>query len=84
MGISAAADPGALTGLKNGWLPVDDDGGRWIVSSVGMTTVAHDPVLLAVLTEHQPSEEAGIALVEALARPAAQAVMTGGGPPDAS
>ena len=75
-GISAAADPGAATGLKNGWLPVDDDGGRWIVNSVGVTTVAHEPVLLAVLTEHQPSEEAGIALVEALARPAAQAVVT--------
>ena len=75
-GISAAADPGAATGLKNGWLPVDDDGGRWIVNSVGVTTVAQEQVLLAVLTEHQPSEEAGIALVEALARPAARAVVS--------
>jgi beta-lactamase family protein len=80
-GVSAAADPGAATGLKNGWLPLDDDGGRWIVNSVGMTTVAREPVLLAVLTEHQPSEEAGIALVEALASPTARAVLTGGGPP---
>jgi hypothetical protein len=76
-GISAAADPGAATGLKNGWLPLDDDDGRWVVNSVGVTTVAHEPVLLAVLTEHQPSEEAGVDLVEALARPAARAVVTG-------
>jgi len=76
-GISAAADPGAATGLKNGWLPLDDDSGSWIVNSVGVTTVAHQPVLLAVLTEHQPSEEAGIGLVEAVARAAARAVVTG-------
>ena len=74
-GISAAADPDAAAGLKNGWLPLDDDDGRWIVNSVGVTTVAHEPVLLAVLTEHQPSEEAGIALVEALAPRAARAVV---------
>jgi beta-lactamase class A len=73
-GVSAAADPGAVTGLKNGWLPLDDDGGRWIVGSVGVTTVGGDPVALAVLTEHQPSETSGIALVEALARTAAGAV----------
>ncbi len=80
-GISAAADPGAAIGIKNGWLPLDDDDGRWIVNSVGVTMVAHEPVLLAVLTEHQPSEEAGIELVEALARPAARAVVTGADPP---
>jgi hypothetical protein len=75
-GVSAAADPGAVTGLKNGWLPLDDDEGRWIVNSVGGTTVAREPVLLAVLTEHQPSEAVGIDLVEALARSAARAVVT--------
>ena len=79
-GISAAADPGAPTALKNGWLPVDDDDGYWIVNSVGVTTVAHQPVVLAVLTEHQPSEEAGIDLVQALARTAAQAVVSGSPP----
>jgi hypothetical protein len=76
-GVSAAADPGAATGLKNGWLPLDDDDGRWVVNSVGMTTVAHEPVLLAVLTEHQSSEDVGIDLVEALARSAARAVVSG-------
>jgi hypothetical protein len=81
-GVSAAADPGAVTGLKNGWLPRDDDGGRWVVGSVGVTTVAGDPVALSVLTEHQPSEASGIALVEALARTAAHA-LTGDGDPTA-
>jgi hypothetical protein len=76
-GISAAADPGAATGLKNGWLPLDDDRGSWVVNSVGVTTVAHEPVVLAVLTEYQPSEEAGIGLVEAVARTAARALVTG-------
>ena len=78
-GISAAGDPGAATGLKNGWLPLDG-GGSWIVNSLGVTTVDHEPVLLAVLTEHQPSEQAGIDLVEALARTAARAVVTGAPP----
>ena len=76
-GISAAADPGVATGLKNGWLPLDDGSGSWIVNSVGVTTVAHEPVLLAVLIEHEPSEEAGIDLVETIARIAARAVVTG-------
>lgn len=73
-GVSAAADPGAMTGLKNGWLPRDEDAGRWVVGSVGLITVAGDPVALSVLTENQSSEESGIALVEALARTAAHAV----------
>ena len=87
-GISAAGDPNAVTGLKNGWLPLDDDRG-WIINSVGVTTVAHQPLLLAVLTEHQPSQEAGIGLVETIARTAARAAVTDlpsstptGAPPD--
>lgn len=73
-GVSAAADPGTTTALKNGWTPVDADDGRWVVGSVGIVTAAGRPVLLAVLTEQQPSKDAGIQLVEALSRIAAQAV----------
>jgi beta-lactamase class A len=73
-GVSAAADPGTTTALKNGWTPVDDDDGRWVVGSVGIVTVGGRPVLLAVLTEHQPGKDAGIRLVEALSRIAAGAV----------
>jgi beta-lactamase class A len=73
-GVSAAADPGTTTALKNGWVPVDTAGGRWIVGSVGTVTAGGHPVLLAVLSEHQPSQEAGIRLVESMARIAAGAV----------
>ncbi|GAA4775803.1 serine hydrolase [Actinomycetospora chlora] len=73
-GVSAAADPGTTTALKNGWVPVDTAGGRWIVGSVGAVTAGGHPVLLAVLSEHQPSQEAGIRLVESMARLAAGAV----------
>jgi hypothetical protein len=74
-GVIAAADAGTTPALKNGWTPVDADDGRWVVGSVGIVSVAGSPVLLAVLTEHQPSREAGIELVEALSRIAAGAVM---------
>ena len=75
-GVSAAADAGTTAALKNGWAPVDSDDGRWVVGSVGIVTVAGTPLLLAVLTEHQPSKGAGIQLVEALSRIAAQAITT--------
>jgi beta-lactamase class A len=75
-GVSAAADPGTATALKNGWAPADADGGRWVVGSVGIVTAAGAPVLLAVLTERQASKDAGVQLVEALARIAARAVTT--------
>ncbi|MDD7934989.1 serine hydrolase [Actinomycetospora straminea] len=75
-GVSAAADPGTTTALKNGWTPADADGGRWVVGSVGIVTAGGGPVLLAVLTEHQPSKDAGIDLVEGLSRIAAEAVRT--------
>jgi beta-lactamase class A len=75
-GVSAAADAGTTTALKNGWAPVDSDDGRWVVGSVGIVTAAGTPVLLAVLTEHQPSKSAGIQLVEALSRIAARAITT--------
>jgi beta-lactamase class A len=75
-GVSAAADPGTTTALKNGWMPLGSDGGRWVVGSVGVITVGNHPVLLAVLTEHQSSRADGIALVEALSRIAARAVAT--------
>lgn len=73
-GVSAAADPGTTSALKNGWTPDESDGGRWVVGSVGAVTVAGDPVLLVALTEHQPDEATGIQLVEDLSRSAARAV----------
>ena len=46
------------------------------MGSVGIVTAAGAPVLLAVLTEHQPNKNAGIQLVETLSRIAARAITT--------
>ena len=73
-GVSAAADPGTTTALKNGWAPSDSGDERWAVGSVGIVTTTGRPVLLAVLTEEQPSKDAGIQLIEALAPIAARPV----------
>jgi len=74
-GVGVIADPGTTFANKNGWLAVDDtngpgqtDGGRWIVNSLGIVTVHGQQILMAILTQHQPSLQAGIDLVEALAR----------------
>lgn len=53
-GVSAAADPGSATALKNGWLGVDDDQGRWAVNSGGIVRVGGHQVLMVVLSQHQP------------------------------
>lgn len=73
-GVSAAADEGTAVALKNGWLNVRADGGRWAVNSVGIVTVNGKRVLLAVLTCHHKSLSAGTDFVEDLATTAARAV----------
>jgi len=73
-GVSAAADHGTDTALKNGWLGVDDDGGRWAVNSVGVVTVDGDTLLIAVMTQHDDDYASGVSRVETLARAAAAAV----------
>lgn len=79
-GVGAAADPSTDFANKNGWLPVDDDGGRWAVNSVGIITVHGHQVLLAVLTQHDDSFDDGIGLVGNLARAAITAVADAPGP----
>jgi hypothetical protein len=76
-GVGAAADPGADFANKNGWLDVDDDGGRWVVSSVGLVEVGGHQIRLAVLTQHDADLTSGIHLVEALSRTVATALRSG-------
>ena len=73
-GVSAAADPDTSVEVKNGWLPIDDDAGRWVVNSDGIVTVAGHRVLLAVMTRHNVDEQDGIALVETISREVAAAL----------
>lgn len=75
-GISAAADPGKASQLKNGWLNIDRDGGLWAVNSVGLTTAGGHPVLLVVLSQHQPDFQTGVQRVEAAARKLATALLS--------
>jgi beta-lactamase class A len=67
-GVDAAADPDTDFANKNGWLDVDDDGGRWVASSVGVIKVGGHQVLLAVLTQHDTDLADGVDLVESLSR----------------
>jgi Beta-lactamase enzyme family len=71
-GVTAAADAGSTSAVKNGWLAVDADNDLWEVNSDGIVTVDGRPLLISVFTAHNPSEQAGITLVESIARAVAQ------------
>ncbi|MFE4264246.1 serine hydrolase [Streptomyces sp. NPDC056883] len=73
-GVGAAGTPGARPVLKNGWLP----GGtppRWAVNSIGLVERDGHTLLIAVLTDAQPTREAGTALIERAASAAAEALL---------
>ena len=73
-GVSAAADPGSTPLLKSGAVNADNDNGMWTAGSVGIIDVRGHRVLLAVLTQHNPSRQAGVDLVNQLATTAVAAV----------
>lgn len=73
-GVGAATDTGSDFANKNGWLNVDDDGGRWAVNSVGVIQVGGHQVLLAVLTQHDVDLADGTELVESISRSVATAL----------
>lgn len=75
-GVGAAADAGSTFANKNGWLNIDDDGGRWAVNSAGVLTVHQHKLLLAIMTQHNADFQTGVELVESLAT-ATAAVLTG-------
>lgn len=72
-GVTAAASPGTHPAVKNGWLPDD----LWITNSVGVVTTGKHRLLLAALSNNQPTEPDGIHQLEKASRSAA-AAMTGG------
>ncbi|MER6557078.1 serine hydrolase [Streptomyces sp. NPDC001027] len=74
-GVSAAAD-GSSWALKNGWLPRSATG-LWDVDSVGRVTAGGRDYLVAVLSNGNATQAAGISLVETVARKAV-AVVAGG------
>ncbi|WP_434588117.1 serine hydrolase [Streptomyces sp. A5-4] len=65
-GVSAA---GSGAAVKNGWMPRDPEG-LWAVNSIGRVSVDGRTLLVAVLSDGHATREAGVALVERVAREA--------------
>ncbi|MFE5682947.1 serine hydrolase [Streptomyces sp. NPDC056512] len=74
-GVSAAADSASVCALKNGWLPRSATG-LWDINSVGRVSVGGRRHLVSVLSDGNATKEAGVALVEGVAK-AAVSVLTG-------
>lgn len=70
-GVSAAGDGAAA--LKNGWLKRSTTG-LWVVNSVGRVTVDGRAYLVAVVSRGSATKEAGVDLVEAVAKAAVPVV----------
>ena len=70
-GVPAAASPGTRPAVKNGWLP---DPHLWVINSIGVVHRDGQELLIAVLSDDQPSEAAGIQQVQQAAVAAAEAV----------
>ncbi|MBT2392046.1 serine hydrolase [Streptomyces sp. ISL-1] len=73
-GISAAAGAGSTVALKNGWLPRTATG-LWDVNSIGRIHYKGHSLLVAVLSDGQSSQGAGINLVEQVATTAVKALV---------
>ncbi len=73
-GVGVVADAGTTFANKNGWLAVDNDNDLWLTNSDGIVTVDGQQVLMSVLTQHNQSENDGIALVESIAQAVAPAL----------
>ncbi|MGX1674779.1 serine hydrolase [Streptomyces sp. NPDC055400] len=74
-GVSAAADSASVCALKNGWLPRSATG-LWDINSVGRVSVGGKRYLVSVLSDGNTTKDAGVALVEGVAK-AAVTVLTG-------
>jgi hypothetical protein len=70
-GISAAATPGTCCAVKNGWLP---DPQLWVINSIGVIRRDGQVLLVAVLSDDQPTEAGGIAQIKAATVAAADAI----------
>ena len=69
-GVPAAAGPGTVSAVKNGWLP-DGSARQWVINSIGVLEHDHQRLLLTVLSSGQPTEGTGIAQSQAAAQAAA-------------
>jgi hypothetical protein len=70
-GVTKAATPKTVYAVKNGWLP---DPQLWVIDSIGVVHHRGHLLLLAVLSNDQPSEAVGVAQAEAAATAAARTI----------
>jgi hypothetical protein len=70
-GVSAAADSGTVSLVKNGWLP---NPYLWEINSIGEVVHDRQRMLIAVLSVDNTSEDSGISVVEKIATDAADAI----------
>jgi hypothetical protein len=63
-GISAGTPNCATVALKDGWVPIIN--GDWEINSIGSVTGCGHDYLIAILTDHNPSETGGIAVVDGI------------------
>ncbi|MFI1382040.1 serine hydrolase [Embleya sp. NPDC020886] len=75
-GVSTTADPGTTPALKNGRLPRDATG-LWVINSIAHITHTGHPLLIAILSDNQPSMPAGITQLESAAQAAVTAAAHG-------
>jgi beta-lactamase class A len=64
-GVSAGIPAGVSVALKNGWVPLSSDT-DWEVNSIGRIKGDGRWYLIAVLTDHDPSEQYGIDTIEGI------------------
>ena len=67
-GVPAVAKPGEKFTVKNGWLPWSNEGGRWIINTVGRITDSDTDVSIAVLSHGHATMSSGIAVVQKAAK----------------
>jgi beta-lactamase class A len=70
-GVSAAATTDASYPIKDGWLP---DPALWVLNSIGIVEHGRQQLLIAVLSDGQPTEAAGIRADSAAAAAAARVI----------
>lgn len=70
-GVSAAARDGDEVANKNGWMTHEADGDRWAINSIGRVRGHGHDFVIAVFTEHNPSEGYGITTAEHMVKLAA-------------
>jgi hypothetical protein len=67
-GISGGVPKGIVIGIKNGWLPVDEDHDLWAVNSIGWVHGDGKRYEIAVITQHNATEGYGINTIQHIAR----------------